>query len=318
MDRLKTILVAVDFSACSLDALRQANRVAAFSRAQVHALHVVEPIWYGPELAALVPTPDQLAAEANTRWAKLSAQVKGQAAFHTAVGHPAHAILSHVTSANADLLVMGEHSVLDAHRGIGHVAAACVQKAASKVLLVQEGHQGRFAHVLVGMDFSKTCLTAVDQAVRIAAQDQAALTILHVYKDPYAGTTPPGEIAASMPDFPERLREAVIARMKAFTQPLQHELLALKPTFVAFPGQSHAKAFIDYATTNKADLAVIGTRAAWNFRDAFLGSTAERIIRNHPCSVLAIKPEGFEQPLPTAPHHSLADPDSTGPMKPQF
>ncbi|MBM4361664.1 MAG: universal stress protein, partial [Deltaproteobacteria bacterium] len=39
-----------------------------------------------------------------------------------------------------------------------------------------------------------------------------------------------------------------------------------------------------------ADLVVLGTRGRTNLRDLFLGSTAERVVRECPCSVLAVPP----------------------------
>lgn len=42
-----------------------------------------------------------------------------------------------------------------------------------------------------------------------------------------------------------------------------------------------------------ADLIVLGTKGKTNLKYVLLGSTAERLLRDVPCSVLAIKPPGF-------------------------
>ena len=49
-------------------------------------------------------------------------------------------------------------------------------------------------------------------------------------------------------------------------------------------------AFADYAAKAGADLIVLGTRGKTNLRDILLGSTAERVLAESRCSVLAVKP----------------------------
>jgi nucleotide-binding universal stress UspA family protein len=53
----------------------------------------------------------------------------------------------------------------------------------------------------------------------------------------------------------------------------------------------------DYAARVGADLTVLGTRGKTNLRDILLGSTAERVLAESRCSVLAVKPAGFHHPL---------------------
>ena len=53
-------------------------------------------------------------------------------------------------------------------------------------------------------------------------------------------------------------------------------------------------AIVDYLKEAEADLAVLGTRGRTGIKILLLGTTAERIIHESPCSVLAVKPDGFE------------------------
>ena len=43
-----------------------------------------------------------------------------------------------------------------------------------------------------------------------------------------------------------------------------------------------------------ADLVVVGTRGRTGMKAVLLGTVAERIVRESPCSVLAVKPDGFK------------------------
>jgi universal stress protein E len=128
----------------------------------------------------------------------------------------------------------------------------------------------------------------------VAAQDGAALHVLHVYRDPWHALPPPQSLTTHMPDFHERLAEAVWDHLRAFCKPFEHEAGALKAAFHAVKSERHGPSIVDFAAGNRCDLVVLGTRAKWNARDFFLGSTAERVVREAPCSVLAVKPPGFE------------------------
>lgn len=300
MDRLRGVLVAVDFSPCSLDALRQALRVASWTGASLRAVHVVEPIWYGAELAALVPSPQALAARAQERWRALAGVVPGveRVSLTVVSGHACASILAQVAaqpSEPIDLLVLGEHSVLDKHRTLGHIAAGCAQRAGCKVLLVREGQGGAFRSVIACVDFSPTSLDAVEQGVRVAMQDGASLRLLHVAPHPFGGGPAPAEVVRTMPEWDVHYRAALHARVIEFLKPLEHDVRAARGEVDIVIGSHHGAAIIDRAQATGADLIVLGTRGSWNIRDVFMGSTAERIVRAAPCSVLAIKPRGFVQ-----------------------
>ena len=47
----------------------------------------------------------------------------------------------------------------------------------------------------------------------------------------------------------------------------------------------------------KADLIVMGTVARTGISGFFMGNTAETILNRLDCSVLAVKPQGFETPV---------------------
>jgi nucleotide-binding universal stress UspA family protein len=53
----------------------------------------------------------------------------------------------------------------------------------------------------------------------------------------------------------------------------------------------------EFARELKADLVVMGTVARTGLSGFFMGNTAETILNQLDCSVLAIKPQGFETPV---------------------
>lgn len=302
MDRLKNILVAVDFSPCSYDAFRQAARMAEWSGASLTAVHAVNVPQYVPlaDLPAPMPTSEALIARARRRWTEVLADCPAhdRTPIEFKSGVPRDVILEAVNRIKPEVLVVGAHSRLERGRPMGTTATACVQRAASKVVVVREGQSGPFGRILACVDFSDTSLIALEQAVRLAAQDNAELLLLHVYTDPWNDVEIPEGVRVNMPDFADRYRKAVEEHVRTFAAPLSHELNALKATYHGQQSPNHAEGIIAFAQTHGCDLVVLGTRGKWNLRDHIFGSTAERVARDCPCSVLAVKPRGFEQAEP--------------------
>lgn len=296
MDQLKNILVAVDFSPCSAAALKQAARIAALSRARVKALNVVPlPIYAVPDgtfMPLELPPIDLLLSSARESWNtwRPAREAGPTVDFDAALGIPTLEICDQVARTPFDLLVLGAHGQFDSSRALGSIAAGCVQRARASVMVVREGQTWPFRSVLACIDFSPTSLIALEQAIRIASLDGAALHILHVYTDPWHGVSPPDALKTNMPDFAKRYRQGVERHLRSFCEPQAHELLALGAKYHAHLAGSHGKGIVDVVHRQACDLVVLGTRSKWNFRDLFWGSTAERVVRETPSSALTVKP----------------------------
>jgi nucleotide-binding universal stress UspA family protein len=57
----------------------------------------------------------------------------------------------------------------------------------------------------------------------------------------------------------------------------------------------------DFVVAEGIDLIVMGTVARTGIAGLLIGNTAERLLRRLPCSVLAVKPDGFRSPVHPAP-----------------
>ncbi|MFN0010007.1 MAG: universal stress protein [Phycisphaerales bacterium] len=317
MNCLKTVLVGVDFSPCSEGAFRQAARVAAWNGAALSALHVIALPAYVPTphrfISFDLPTQADFVPAARAQWERFASGCDAAAGvtLDIEIGSPRERILDRVLRDKPDLLVLGSHSVLDAAKGVGPTAAALVQGAATKVLLVRAGHAGAFRNIVACIDFTDTSLLALEQAIRTATQDDAALHVLHVYDDPWCGWTPPAGHPANMPDHQEQYRRAVQDRLRAFCEPLAHEFKSRSPVFHVIEsewrGGGYGHAVVAFVKRNGCDLAVLGTRAKWNLRDFLWGSTAERVVRSAHCSILAVKSREV--------HHGRATDERSGTVR---
>jgi nucleotide-binding universal stress UspA family protein len=139
---LERILVAVDFSDCSLDALEYAALVAQRSKASLTLLHVLEPISYGLDFT--LPhraTRESIKAGHTKRLSDLvsaltTAGVPSE--FLILGGLPTDSILDAARTQTADLIVMGTHG----RRGLSHalfgsIAESVLRKSSCPVLMVR-------------------------------------------------------------------------------------------------------------------------------------------------------------------------------------
>jgi universal stress protein E len=302
-----SVVVGVDFSACSASALAQGVRIAAWTRQPVHALHVIDTLALVELEAAFAPSGldllPHLREEARASWDRLSRDVAGAAgaSFEVVVGNPLSALVEGVHRHRAGLLVLGVHGER-AHRGAGMLAGAATRAAPANVLLVQEGRAAAFRTVVVGIDYSETSRLALEAAMRLAAQDGSQVHVVHVYRAPWAGLHLRPPAIRDDPTAQARYRDILRQRLEAFCEPGSPQTLWTRPRFEVIEHRSHGVGLAEYVRTSGADLVVLGTRGRTNLRDVVLGSTAERVVREAPCSVLAVRPAGgASQQSPASP-----------------
>jgi nucleotide-binding universal stress UspA family protein len=139
---LKRLLVPVDFSDCSLDALEYAVIVAQRVQASLTLLHVMEPVSYGLDFTFPHPEKRERMREAIT--SRLDGLVSALASAQVTAdyllrgGLPNDSILEAARTGSADLIVMGTHG----RRGLSHafygsVAESVLRQSHCPVLTVR-------------------------------------------------------------------------------------------------------------------------------------------------------------------------------------
>jgi glycine betaine transporter len=149
---ISRILVPVDFSGHSDQALRHATMLASRLGATVELFHVVDdpflsgawsPEMYVPNMRELL---ESLIGDARQRLAVLQSSVSKEAvSVETAVatGQPASSILARAKAGRFDLIVMGTHGRTGvSHVVMGSVAERVVRKAECPVLTVKDAAAG--------------------------------------------------------------------------------------------------------------------------------------------------------------------------------
>ncbi|RMH72215.1 MAG: universal stress protein [Gemmatimonadetes bacterium] len=275
------ILCPIDFSESSYTALKYAIRFAKKFDARISLLSVVEDV---PEYFS------RLFEKEEKLYSRLDDLVKqtdweGLDLPHTAVtdGSPFIKIIQHARDINADLIIIGAHG----HEGqfkdviIGSTAEKVIRKSPCPVLTVHDNAAGSdmIQRVLYPVDLSSTSKSIAADVAFIAETYSARVHILHVLHHPTAMLNE---------DLIQGIRREASREMELFLSDPVWKNVKLEPEICK--GLPSAM-ILDVATSKKADLIIMTTHGRGIVPHLLIGSTAERVARHAPCSVLTIRPE---------------------------
>jgi nucleotide-binding universal stress UspA family protein len=127
--------------------------------------------------------------------------------------------------------------------------------------------------ILYPTDFSSYSNQAYFHAVSLAKVHNASLTVLYVI-DPEKTATPPGSD-------PESFWRSQIEQIRPLDTsiPLQHIVMQGDP----------ASEIVRHVREARINLVVMGTHGRSGVDRLLMGSVAERVLRDAPCSVLVVK-----------------------------
>jgi universal stress protein A len=133
-------------------------------------------------------------------------------------------------------------------------------------------------------DFSTPSRLAMQEAAELARRLDAELELVHVH-------APPPSAGTDMLLAPAGAREMAVAELENTMAMWRSEAerLAARPVrSTVLPGDA-ALEIAQLARERPLDLVVVGTHGRKGLRRLVLGSVAERIVREAPCSVLVVR-----------------------------
>ena len=138
--------------------------------------------------------------------------------------------------------------------------------------------------ILVPIDFSTNSDRALEYAQLLAKRFEASLHLVHVCEQPGLGMAAMDAYAIAYSDWNQKLGDEaerqlvkVVARLKGMKA--STEVLFGNP----------ARCIVTAATTNAADLIVMGTHGHGPVMHVVVGNVAERVVRTAPCPVLTVR-----------------------------
>jgi nucleotide-binding universal stress UspA family protein len=286
--KIKTILVPLDFSRPSMEALNYAVELAKSFTATVHLLHVTGPDEAASTGAAhLMRQTAESLMSAREKLAK--AHEKHLASFwpansHIRTGQPFHEICQQAREIGADVIVLATrgHSGLK-RLALGSTAERVVRFAPCPVLVVRKWRRGnlRVRRILVPTDFSQCAMAGLMYGALWAKSFAAKLHLLYV-------------LFPAAPVLIDRVATNLPTEQMGIPMDTQLEMAGLTKLDLLKGIKCESQIKIGYAVdaicgeTNSVDLVVISTHGRSGFKHAMLGSVAEQVVRYAECPVLVV------------------------------
>jgi nucleotide-binding universal stress UspA family protein len=279
-NKIKKILVPVDFSETSETATTNAIILAKLLKADVLLICVIEHNWH--HIAAILktqaPQPSMLDIEAaverkmNELQEKISRKFGITPEVYFPPGHIHSEIISYAEEREIDLIVMGTHGVSGYNElFMGTTAQRVVTHSKVPVLTMhKECNKPGFKNILIPIDNSMHSREKVNMAIFFGHLFGATMHILGL---------PDSENEQELNKFNTKIKSV-------------EEILGLsklpKKTTMA-KGDNLAEEALNYAAANKCDLIVINTGHESVIAGIFLNTFTQQIVNHSKIPVLSIK-----------------------------
>jgi nucleotide-binding universal stress UspA family protein len=159
--------------------------------------------------------------------------------------------------------------------------------------------------IVVATDFGDAASRALDYGIEFARAFGARVHVVHVADDLAAGAVavmgaPPIDVGAAQASVDDEARRTLAALITA------DEIQALDVHPVLLRDHQPARALLSFARESDADLIIIGTHGRGGLAEFFLGSAAQRVVRNAPCPVLTVRAAERDFVRPAAARSAVA------------
>jgi nucleotide-binding universal stress UspA family protein len=142
--------------------------------------------------------------------------------------------------------------------------------------------------ILCAVDFSEPSRVAMLEACALARRHGGRLTLVNVFEPPAASVAATDMIAPAGPKLLELVTTELERKVEGWRVEAEKQVGAPVAAKV-LPGEPAAEV-VQFAREGAFDLVVVATHGRHGVRRLLLGSVAERIAREAPCSVLVARP----------------------------
>ncbi len=238
----------------------------------------------------------------ESRLTSISSELASQGVSFKGVvleGEPNKEIVGLARRERADLIVMGKRG----HGLMGRILTGSntlkvLRESSVPVVAVKKSEEGRaidIRNILVPLDINQKVDSALDYAVDLSERINASISVLYVFKlVSYTNFEIPPIVLADVMEGLMKSSSGELAKrvekMKLRRRIRNREIDKLEINTEVIQGISTSATIVDYATNKNTDLIVINTHGKKGIKKFVLGSVAEKVIQESPCTVLTLKP----------------------------
>ncbi|MGZ5544527.1 MAG: universal stress protein [Limisphaerales bacterium] len=296
--KIETILVPLDFSPASVEALDYAVSMAKQFRAAIHLVHV-----YPPDEASSAPGVGHLLFQSAEAIERLNEELTGIHRKHVPTfrpenchirgGQPYQEIVRVAREIGADLIALSTRGYSGLkHLLLGSTAERVVRNAPCPVLVTRKRKQRAKASVeafairtiLVPTDFSQCSLAGTEYAAFLAKKLNATLRLFHAMY-PYTNYVFVDRAGVRLSGLAEAVEETARQEMDALKQ--MDFLRGLLVQTELLPGLA-VDEICAAAGEPDVDLIVTSTHGRTGLKHALIGSVAEHVVRYAERPVLVV------------------------------
>jgi universal stress protein E len=311
MKRFKQILYYADASERSCSALERAADLALRNRGRLTVLGVVQlpsdldllaPALQAAELRYMAT---QDLRERLEQFVEPVRQEDLRLDIEVLIGTPFIEIIRSVLGHGHDLVMMNAEGGQGGLKGLffGSTSLHLMRKCPCPVWVIKPGTHHRFERILAAVnphpcdeDHPGVSNKVMQLATSLARLEGSELRVVHAWDHPGEGVLRAhGRLPAA--DVDQIVRDTGATHESWLNALLaRHPLGGLRHSVHLLRGEP-AEVIVDLAAKRSIDLIVLGTIGRTGIPGLFIGNTAETVLRQVECSVLTVKPMGFETPV---------------------
>jgi len=284
MKLLERILLATDFSQASDDALQMAVFVAKAFHSQMIPIHVIPEIQDSPLAIEMV----KKTVTKRLQEIKNSINKEGVNVVESIVvsGTPSDQIIQHAGVKDVNVIIVGSgEKGSEGKFRLGITAGRLIRHSTKPVWVVKQGTKPPIKKILCPVDFSNPAARALANAIHLARNFQAELTVLMV-------THRVSQLYPSMAKVEAKEQQAYAKQEKSlFEQFLQKfDFYKISWNKLVKQGKPHEE-ILRVARETQCDVIVMGSMGRTKLKRMLMGSVAEKVTRVVPCSIITVKSE---------------------------
>lgn len=316
MDRFHNLLVLLPPDQPVQAVVKTADTLAKQNQANVTLVDVIDVdvggrFWRSPRSGEML---EQALVEASE---KRLAQVAGlfeDVSPHVVVrtGADFIEVIRQVYEGDHDLVLMGSQSRSSAAARLDPTITHLLRKSPVPVWVVDESHQEGDVLVALGPDYDEESRglnrTLLELGSSLAQRKEVGLHVVHSWRVVGESLMVGGRFSLSDDQATELVADAEEGARQLVEKAVRDVPATEHATIHLMRGRPEDK-IIDVVDDLRPSVVVMGTLARRGLAGMIIGNTAERVLLTLEASVMAVKPDWFESPVPrpTKPSSTLVD-----------